>query len=154
MLVRRGPSTGHGDPEFGRGTVTAASGGSDALAAIRGLSEPEVSSWVKELIATARLAPTGVELEDLFIASQIEGMLSADGIVHDVLTLREPWTIDLNAVVAPVTLFHAADDESCPVEGARFLARGLPRAELIEWSEGGHLATASHLPEVLRRVVA
>jgi len=136
--------SGLGPPQCGLG----------ALSVIRHMAEAEVRSWASELIASSQLAPTGVELADLFIASQLEGMLRPDGIVEDVLTLREPWSIDLENVTAPVTLLHAVDDESCPIEGARFLARVLPRAVLIEWQEGGHLAAAAHLPEVLDRVLA
>jgi len=136
--------SGMGPPQCGMG----------ALGVTRDMSEAEVGSWATELIATAQLAPTGVKLHDLFIASQLEGMHRPEGIVDDVLTLRAPWTIELEAVAAPVTLLHAVDDESCPIEGARFLARVLPRAVLVEWQEGSHLAVAVHLPDVLGRVVA
>jgi pimeloyl-ACP methyl ester carboxylesterase len=81
-------------------------------------------------------------------------MRGPEGIVEDVLTLREQWTIDLAAVTAPVTLLHAVDDESCPIEGARFLASALPRVELVEWPDGGHLAAGTHVAEVLGHVLA
>jgi pimeloyl-ACP methyl ester carboxylesterase len=109
-------------------SVTIASGtgppscGLGALTVIRDMTEAEVRSWARAHIATEPLAPTGIEMLDLFLTSQAEGMRGPDGIVEDVLTLREQWTIEFAAVTAPVTLFHAVDDESCPIEGARFLA--------------------------------
>jgi pimeloyl-ACP methyl ester carboxylesterase len=136
-------------------TVTVASGlgppedGLGALTPIRDATEPEIRSRYEEIIAGAPPAPTGVELSDLFIASQLEGMQTTDGIVEDALALREPWTIDLGAITAGVRLFHAVDDESCPIDGARHLARAIPNARLVEWPTGGHLAAAAHLPEVL-----
>jgi len=128
--------------------------GLGALTVVQGKTEAEVEAWAEEIISAEQPAPTGVDVFDLFLASQAEGTRSADGIVKDVLTLREPWTVDLGAVTAPVTLFHAVDDESCPIEGARCLAGALPRAELVEWRDGGHMAGASHLGEVLSRVLA
>jgi pimeloyl-ACP methyl ester carboxylesterase len=140
-------------------SVTIASGmgppscGLGALAVIGDMTEAEVRSWANELIAAEHPAPTGTEVLDLFLASQAEGIRGPDGIVEDVLTLREAWTTDLATITAPVRLFHALDDESCRIEGARFLAAALPRAELVEWPNGGHLAAAFHLAEVLGRVV-
>jgi len=137
-------ASGLGPPECGLG----------ALTITRGMTEAEVNAWVAEIIASELPATIGDDVLDLFLASQKEGIRRPDGIAEDVLTLREPWTTDLVAITAPVTLFHAVDDESCPIDGARFLARTLPRAELVEWPDGGHMAAASHLAEVLHRVVA
>jgi pimeloyl-ACP methyl ester carboxylesterase len=138
-------ASGLGPPECGLG----------ALSAMRTMSEAETRSWAEGLIASQPLpAPTGVEVLDLFMASQAEGTLTVDGIVEDLLTLREPWTTDLRAITAPVRMFHAVDDDRCPIEGARFLARAIRAAELVEWDEGGHMATAFHLPEVLSSLLA
>ena len=53
-----------------------------------------------------------------------------------------------------MTIFHATDDDRCPIDGARFLAGAIRKAELVEWEEGGHMATAFHLPEVLSSVAS
>ena len=78
--------SGLGPPECGLGV----------LAPLRTMSEPAVRSWAEDLVASQPLpAPTGVDVLDVFLASQAEGMLTVDGIVEDVLTLRDPWTTDL-----------------------------------------------------------
>ena len=137
--------SGLGPPQCGLGV----------LAPLRTMSEPAVRSWAEDLVASQPLpAPTGVDVLDVFLASQAEGMLTVDGIVEDVLTLREPWTTDLRAITAPVTIFHATDDDRCPIDGARFLAGAIRKAELVEWEQGGHMATAFHLPEVLSSVAS
>jgi hypothetical protein len=118
------------------------------------LPEAAVRAWAEDVIAAApQPAPTGVAVVDLFWESQLEGMHGADGIVEDIITIREPWTIDLDAIAASVRLFHAVDDDRAPIEGARFLAETLRAAELVLWDTGGHAAAASHLPEILESVL-
>jgi hypothetical protein len=52
-----------------------------------------------------------------------------------------------------VKFFHAADDDRCPIDGARYLAGAVAVAELVEWETGGHMASAFRLPEVLSSLV-
>jgi pimeloyl-ACP methyl ester carboxylesterase len=117
--------------------------------------EPEVRAWAEALIAeTPQPARTGVAAVDVFLESLAEGMRSPEGIVEDIMTIREQWTTDLGAITAAVRLFHAVDDENAPIEGARFLAESITGAELIEWPNGGHMAAAAHTAEILASVMA
>lgn len=59
---------------------------------------------------------------------------------RDLTAYVEPWAADLDAVTAPVELWHGTDDNWAPVAMARGIARRLPAARLHE-AEGGHYAT-------------
>ncbi len=136
--------SGFGPPEHGLG----------ALQPTADMDRATLTRWAEELAASIPAPPTGIELIDLFAASTAEGVRDPAGVVDDVLTLRTPWTTDLSSITAEVTLFHARDDDRCPIEGARSLSRTLPRAKLVEWGDGGHLAMALHLPDVLSGLLA
>ena len=132
--------SGMSPPEFGLGV----------LSPIMGMSREELVAWAEDLISgIPGLTPTGNTLVDLFLASTAEGVRRVDGVIDDLLTLRQPWEIDLAAVASDVILFHAVDDDRCAIGGARFLAQSLPNATLIEWESGGHMALAFHGTEVL-----
>jgi pimeloyl-ACP methyl ester carboxylesterase len=132
--------SGFGPPEFGLGPLTP----------VASADREAVTAWARDVIASnPPFEPSGIELLDLFAASNLEGIRSSDGIVDDVLALREPWPEQLLHVTVPTTFFHAVDDDRCPLAAARFLAESLANGRIVEWPDGGHLAMAHHLADVI-----
>jgi len=59
------------------------------------------------------------------------------------------WDIDLSAVRCPVLLWYGGDDKLAPPEYGRYLARHLPRAQLVIRDGEGHMGLFEHLGEIL-----
>ncbi len=59
---------------------------------------------------------------------------------RDLTAYVEPWAAELDAVTAPVELWHGTDDNWAPIAMARGIARRLPAARLHE-AKGGHYTT-------------
>ncbi|HYD09944.1 MAG TPA: hypothetical protein VEA78_07570 [Acidimicrobiales bacterium] len=93
-----------------------------------------VRKWAREVLTSIPGADVDALLESF---------------VEDCCHLREPWTFDPAGVTAPTTVFHAADDDRCEPDGARWLAATIPGARYVEWPEGGHFAMFQHVEEML-----
>jgi pimeloyl-ACP methyl ester carboxylesterase len=71
------------------------------------------------------------------------------GIIDDYRAIAQPWGVDLEAITAPVMIFHGDVDPMVPLAHAQTLADSIPHAKLIVWPGGGHLATITHVDEIL-----
>ncbi|WP_371163449.1 alpha/beta fold hydrolase [Halorubrum miltondacostae] len=74
------------------------------------------------------------------------------GAVTEFRDAANDWGIDLDAVDAPVRLWHGTDDANVPIAGAERLAEALPTAELRVLDGADHLGTLLRAaPEALSR---
>jgi pimeloyl-ACP methyl ester carboxylesterase len=63
------------------------------------------------------------------------------------------WGFRVEDVTVPVTLWHGQADRNVPVAHARRLAERLPKAEIHEYPDEGHLLVFDRLAEMLRSLV-
>jgi pimeloyl-ACP methyl ester carboxylesterase len=74
---------------------------------------------------------------------------SARGVVDDYRAIGQPWGVDLAAVTAPLKVFQGDADPMVPARHSQELAQRVRGAELVMWPGEGHLATVSHVREIL-----
>ncbi len=78
-----------------------------------------------------------------------------DGWVDECLALLGSWDdVELAAVSASVTWYHTPHDRNAPIAAARRLVDTLPRASLVEWADGGHLAAYYREREILDELLS
>lgn len=83
------------------------------------------------LPASERTALDSPEVASIFMDAAFEGFRSgADGMVHELRVLAEPWGFALETVEAPVFLWHGETDRVSPVAMAHALAREIPKSQL------------------------
>lgn len=120
----------------------------ERLAVVSGFPHPMHGLGILEPLAAAD-APSFRTLCELVFASQPDDLDAlVDELRRDLVHLRQPWPFDVTTIDVPTTIFHAADDQSCPVTGARWLAGQISGARYVEWPDGGHGASADHLAEI------
>lgn len=73
----------------------------------------------------------------------------AHGVAADYRALGRAWGIDLAEVTAPVSVWHGSADTMVPLRHSQELVARLPDATLTVWAGEGHLATVTHIGEVL-----
>ena len=71
------------------------------------------------------------------------------GPVTDMTLFGAPWGIALDGATAPARLWLGARDRHVPLAAARLLAGRLPRCEVVEMPDAGHLWVALEYPTVL-----
>src|SRR5262249_42678148 len=76
------------------------------------------------LPASERESLQSPEVASIFMDAAFECFRSgADGLVHELRILAEPWGFALESIEAPVFLWHGETDRISPVEMAHVLAR-------------------------------
>lgn len=79
-----------------------------------------------------------------------EGMRSGTvGPVTDMALFAAPWSLALGEATAPARLWLGAHDRHVPLAAARLLAERLPRCEVVEMADAGHLWVSLEYPTVL-----
>jgi pimeloyl-ACP methyl ester carboxylesterase len=73
----------------------------------------------------------------------------AHGVVADYRAIAQPWGVDPAAAAVPVTVWHGSADAMVPLRHSQELAARVPGAVLTVWEGEGHLATVTHIGEVL-----
>ncbi len=72
------------------------------------------------------------------------------GWIDETLALGGDWTdVPVGAVSTSVTWFHTPGDRNAPLSAARRVVDSLPRARLVVWPDGGHLAAYHREGEIL-----
>ena len=109
-----------------------------------------VKNFEKELSATDRavVASYASPAEAIALFTQAF-MRGARGVVDDYRALGGYWDVDLSAITVPTRIFQGGEDTMVPPRHSKELADRLATAELIEWPGEGHLATVSHVDEIL-----
>ncbi|MGH9016786.1 MAG: alpha/beta fold hydrolase [Acidimicrobiales bacterium] len=109
-----------------------------------------VKSFEKELSASDRAVVASYASPAEAIALFTQALLHGSrGVVDDYRVLGGPWNVDLTAITVPTRIFQGTDDTMVPLRHSKALADRVATAELIEWPGEGHLATVSHVDEVL-----
>ena len=113
-----------------------------------------MKSFLNELSASDREVAAGMgsptEAMRLFTMAFQEG---AHGVVADYRALGRPWGVDPADAHVPVTVWHGSADTMVPLRHSQQLAALIPGAALTVWEGEGHLATVSHIGEVLDSLV-
>jgi pimeloyl-ACP methyl ester carboxylesterase len=73
----------------------------------------------------------------------------ARGVVDDYAAIARPWDVDLTAIKTPVFVVHGDADPMVPLSHSRELVDRVPGAHLTVWPGEGHLATITHVGEIL-----
>jgi pimeloyl-ACP methyl ester carboxylesterase len=71
------------------------------------------------------------------------------GQVHDWGIIATPWGFRPEDIRVPVQLYHGGRDDRVPLHHARDLATRLPRCDLTEYPDEGHMLVFSHAEEIL-----
>jgi pimeloyl-ACP methyl ester carboxylesterase len=82
----------------------------------------------------------------LFTQAFLKG---ARGVVDDYAAIAEPWGVDLDAITGPVRIYQGDADTMVPPRHSEELAERLKGADLVVWPDEGHLATVTHVGEIL-----
>jgi pimeloyl-ACP methyl ester carboxylesterase len=79
-----------------------------------------------------------------------------DGWVDEAFALERSWgEIDLGAISASVTWWHAASDANCPLAAALRIVEGMPNARMIRFGDDeGHLAGYRRRDEILDDLIS
>jgi fermentation-respiration switch protein FrsA (DUF1100 family) len=89
---------------------------------------------------------TPAEVMALFTQAFLRG---ARGVIDDYRAIGQPWGIDVTSVSVPVKVFQGDDDPMVPPRHSQELASRVRGAELVMWPGEGHLATITHVDEIL-----
>ncbi|MDQ1402582.1 MAG: hypothetical protein QOG03_898 [Actinomycetota bacterium] len=89
---------------------------------------------------------TPAEVMALFTQAFLRG---ARGVIDDYRAIGQPWGVDLSAIRAPMRVFQGDDDPMVPPRHSEELANRVQGAELVMWPGEGHLATITHVAEIL-----
>jgi pimeloyl-ACP methyl ester carboxylesterase len=109
-----------------------------------------VRSLAKELSETDRVvldaSTSPAEAMAPFTQAFLRG---ARGVVEDYRVAAGAWHVDLDAITAPVRIWHGDADTEVPLRHGLELARRIEGAEFVRWPGEGHLATVTHVAEIL-----
>jgi pimeloyl-ACP methyl ester carboxylesterase len=75
------------------------------------------------------------------------------GFDNDLKQFADLPAYDLAQITAPTLVFHGTGDNVVPLSHAEFVARSVPRAELVTVEGGGHLCVVTHKDEALPAVL-
>lgn len=145
-------TAGHGEPAM-RVLV------GQMASAVRGHASADVATEMASLLSPVDLAVLTAEFGADNAATMDHGLSRGDeGWIADLAALTGPWGFDLDAVTAPIELWHGTVDRMVPVAHGQWLAEHLPTAVPHLEPGQGHLSLAigslGEKLEVLRGRVA
>jgi pimeloyl-ACP methyl ester carboxylesterase len=109
--------------------------------AVRGHTAADVATEMASLLPPVDLAVLTAEYGADNAANMDHGLSPGEeGWVADLAALTSPWGFGLDAVTAPIELWHGTVDRMVPVAHGRWLAEHLPTAEAHLEPEQGHLS--------------
>ncbi|HTO53693.1 MAG TPA: alpha/beta hydrolase [Myxococcota bacterium] len=107
------------------------------------------------LPASERPALDSPEIASIFMDAAYEGFRSgADGMVHELRILAEPWGFGLDGIEAPVFLWHGETDKVSPVEMAQLLAREIAKSQLQIIADRGTAIAVDVVPDAIATLAA
>ncbi len=111
--------------------------------------------FAERLFAHAPATDRAVAGSPEYLQTLIAGLLTAverslDGWTADSLAFTRPWGFEPGLIRIPTLLWHGAHDVFSPVSHARWLARRIRSAVLIEPSHTSHLQAAAAQLDVMR----
>lgn len=118
--------------------------------AVRKNPEKAFASALNLLCAADQQVATNPLIRPDLMASMIAaGEGGPHGLVDDVKCLVRPWDFDLNAVAAPVCIFHGSSDTIVPEGVSRIMSGKFRRSTLKIIPEDGHFLYASRWAELI-----
>ena len=113
-----------------------------------------VADLESEMTAADRRVVEDVAIRKLLHDTYREALRGGPhGWIDDVLALRGDWGFDLASINRPVRLWHGADDKFAPASHTEWLARQIPRSEVMVQDGAAHFAAVEMLPEMLSWLV-
>jgi pimeloyl-ACP methyl ester carboxylesterase len=107
-------------------------------------------SFAKQLDASDAAVLAQLGEPDVAIALFTEAFQrGARGVVDDYRATSGPWGIDLTSITGPVRVYQGTADTMVPFAHGEELARRIPGADFVPWPDEGHLATITHVDEIL-----
>jgi pimeloyl-ACP methyl ester carboxylesterase len=107
------------------------------------------------LPASERESLQSPEMASIFMDAAYEGFRSgAEGMVHELRILAEPWGFPLEAIEAPVFLWHGETDRISPVEMAHVLAREIAKSQLQTIPDRGSALAVEAVPDAIATLAA
>jgi pimeloyl-ACP methyl ester carboxylesterase len=107
------------------------------------------------LPASERAVLDSPEIASIFMDAAFEGFRSgADGVVHELRVLAEPWGFSLDRVTAPVFLWHGETDRVSPLAMAETLAREIPKSQLQTIPNRGSAIAVDVVPDAVATLAA
>jgi len=109
----------------------------------------------RDLPAADRAALSRPELARVVYAAAAESFRQGSrGAAWELLLfLARPWGFEPEEVRVPVRLWYGTADVITPLAMGRALARAIPRSELVELRDAGHMAFLEHWHDILRGAV-
>jgi pimeloyl-ACP methyl ester carboxylesterase len=107
------------------------------------------------LPASERGSLQSPEIASIFMDAAFEGFRSGpDGLVHELRILAEPWGYALEAIEAPVFLWHGETDRISPVAMAHALAREIAKSQLQTIPDRGSAIAVEVVPDAIATLAA
>jgi pimeloyl-ACP methyl ester carboxylesterase len=121
------------------------------LSQMRGSPDRWLQVWGRMQPADGALFGRRPEVAGEIVAEMSEGARQGiDGIVHEAGLYHRDWGFPLDAVAAPVHVWHGRQDRQAAVAWAQHLAGTIPGATLSIVDDGGHFSTLiDHADEIL-----
>ena len=115
--------------------------------------EGEVDTWASDHDRAIMADPI---IRARFIASRRELVRQGpEGNIHDhFVNYARPWGFRIADIRVPVYVWHGTADPTVPVEIARYVARHIPGARLIEHPDWGHMGSFASMAEILGTLAA
>ncbi len=70
------------------------------------------------------------------------------------LELLTNWDFDLKKIKVPVYLWYGEDDKNVSIAMGRYYASQIPNSKLTIYPNEGHLATRTHIEEILKTLAS
>lgn len=122
------------------------------LRADRTLRDPEslLKALREQMRESDRRVVDNVVMRRLLADTYAEALRDgADGWIDDVLALRAEWGFNLDAIHAPVRIWHGADDTFSPVSHSYWLHARIPNSVIQVESGTAHFGAVEILPRML-----
>lgn len=114
-----------------------------------------INTMKNKLHAVDRKILERPEIEQMLINDFTEALgRGSAGMVDDMNANHgKPWGFELESIAAPVNFWYCGLDRSVSPTMGRYLAQTVPRSELIEIDNAGHLWMLTHLHEVFTELL-
>ena len=107
------------------------------------------------LPSSERAVLASPEIAEIFMDAAYEGFRSGvDGVVDELRILAEPWGFGLEAIEAPVFLWHGETDRVSPVAMAHALTREIAKSQLQTIPERGSAIAVDAIPDAIATLAA
>lgn len=111
-------------------------------------------SFARELAPADRAVAEAIGVEAITTMLTQAVLRDAWGVVDDYAALARPWGFDVATITVPLSLWQGDADTMVPLAHSRAVAERVPSARLTVWPREGHLATITHVHDILADLVS